>query len=269
MAVTRIALCLEYDGSAFEGWQTQPHRRTVQDTLEAALTRLAGHPVQTVSAGRTDSGVHAMAQIVHFDTEAPRPLTAWVRGTNTWLPKSVAVRWAVEVPADFHARFSAQARSYRYVLLNQPTRPAIFSGRVGWFHAPLDGEKMVAAAQALVGEHDFSAFRSAECQARSPVRCLERAQVRRSGNYVVFDFKANGFLHHMVRNLVGALLFVGKAHVPPSWVAEVLAGRDRSRAAPTFAPDGLYLYGVDYAPDWSLPDGGRIIALPPIPGIGD
>ncbi|MBL8448117.1 MAG: tRNA pseudouridine(38-40) synthase TruA [Zoogloeaceae bacterium] len=266
--MSRVALCLEYDGSAFEGWQTQPHRRTVQDTLEGALSRLAGHRVQTVSAGRTDSGVHGMAQIVHFDTEARRPLTAWVRGVNSCLPKSVAVRWAVEVPADFHARFSALTRSYRYVLLNQPTRPAIFSGRVGWFHVPLDVTKMGVAAALLVGEQDFSAFRSAECQARSPVRTLRRAQIRRHGDYVVFDFQANGFLHHMVRNLVGALLFVGKGKTSPGWVTEVLASRDRTRAAPTFQPDGLYLCGVDYAPHWLLPEGGRIIALPPIPGIG-
>lgn len=266
--MTRIALGVEYDGSAFEGWQTQPHGRTVQDTLEAALAEIAGAPVASVCAGRTDAGVHGLAQVVHFDPPAPRPLTAWVRGVNTHLPPTAAVRWAAEVGEGFHARFAAQARRYRYVLLNQATRPALLAGKVGWFHLPLDEVAMAAAAAAiLVGTHDFSAFRAAQCQARSPVRDLHEARVQRLGPYLVFDFRANGFLHHMVRNLVGALVFVGKGRRPPEWLAEVLAGRDRSRAAPTFAPDGLYLCGVDYGPQWSLPDEGRIIALPPIPCV--
>lgn len=263
----RIALGIEYDGSAFEGWQTQPHGRTVQDALEAALAEVAGAPVATVCAGRTDTGVHATAQVLHFDAPAARPLSAWVRGVNTHLPRAAAVRWAVEAEADFHARFSAQARRYRYVLLNQPTRPAVLAGKVGWFHAPLDEGGMSAAAAALVGEHDFSAFRAAACQAHSPVRRLSEARVRRLGAYLLFDFCANGFLHHMVRNLVGALVYVGKGRHPPDWLAEVLAGRERSRAAPTFAPDGLYLCGVEYGRQWSLPDGGRIIAPPPIPFV--
>lgn len=263
----RIALGVEYDGSAFEGWQTQSHRRTVQDKLEAALTEIAGDPVATVCAGRTDAGVHGVAQVVHFDTPAARPLTAWVRGVNTHLPKSAAVRWAVEVEADFHARYAAQARRYRYVLLNQPTRPALLTGKVGWSHMPLDEAAMAAGAATLVGTHDFSAFRAAECQARSPVRELREARVQRLGTYLVFDFCANGFLHHMVRNLVGALIFVGNGRRPVKWLAELLVGRDRSRAAPTFPPDGLYLCGVEYGPQWSLPEGGRIIALPPIPFV--
>jgi tRNA pseudouridine38-40 synthase len=263
----RIALGVEYDGSVFEGWQTQPHGRSVQDALETALAEVAGAPVATVCAGRTDTGVHGTAQVVHFDAPAPRPLTAWVRGANTYLPRAAAVRWAVEVPAGFHARYAAQARRYRYVLLNQPTRPAVLAGKVGWFHAPLDEARMAAAAAALPGEHDFSAFRAAACQAKSPIRHLREARVQRLGSYVLFDFCANGFLHHMVRNLVGALVYVGKGRYPPDWLVEVLAGRERSRAAPTFAPDGLYLCGVEYGGGWSLPDGGRIIAAPPIPFV--
>lgn len=263
----RIALGVEYDGSAFEGWQTQPHGRTVQDVLEAALAEIAGSPTPTVCAGRTDAGVHGTAQVVHFDAPAPRPITAWVRGVNTYLPPTAAVRWAVEVDSGFHARFAAQARRYRYVLLNQPTRSALLAGKVGWFHASLDQAAMAAAAAVLVGTNDFSAFRAAECQARSPVRELREARVQRLGPYLLFDFCANGFLHHMVRNLVGALVFVGKGRRPVAWLAEVLAGRDRSRAAPTFPPDGLYLCGVEYGPQWSLPDGGRIIVPPPIPFV--
>jgi len=263
----RVALGVEYDGGAFEGWQTQPHGRTVQDVLEAALAEVAGAPVATVCAGRTDTGVHGTAQVVHFDAPAVRPLMAWVRGVNAHLPRAAAVRWAVEVEADFHARYSAQARRYRYVLLNQATRPAVLAGKVGWFHAPLDEVRMAAAAAALLGTHDFSAFRAAACQAKSPVRDLREAAVRRLGPYLLFDFCANGFLHHMVRNLVGALVYVGKGRYSPEWLADVLAGRERSRAAPTFAPDGLYLCGVEYGPQWSLPGGGRIIAPPPIPFI--
>jgi tRNA pseudouridine38-40 synthase len=263
----RIALGMEYDGSAFEGWQTQPHGRTVQDALEAALAHVAGAPVATACAGRTDTGVHGTAQVVHFDAPASRPLSAWVRGTNSHLPRAAAVRWAAEVQADFHARFSAQTRRYRYVLLNEPTRPAVLAGKVGWFHAPLDEGRMAGAAAALLGEHDFSAFRAAACQAKSPVRNLREARVQRLGPYVLFDFCANGFLHHMVRNVVGALVYVGKGRYPPEWLADVLVGRERSRAAPTFPPDGLYLCGVEYGPQWSLPGGGRIIAHPPIPFV--
>lgn len=265
--MSRIALGLEYDGSCFEGWQTQPHGRTVQDALERALARIAGARVATVCAGRTDTGVHATAQVAHFDPPEARSLSAWVRGVNSHLPPSVTVRWACPVADDFHARFAAQARQYRYVLHNSPTRPALLAGKVGWFHAPLAVEAMAAAAAVLVGRHDFSAFRAAACQAHSPVRDLSLARVSRLGDYVIFDFRANGFLHHMVRNLVGALVYVGKGRHPPGWPGEVLAGRDRSRAAPTFSPDGLYLCGVDYGPDWSLPDGGRIIRLPPIPFV--
>lgn len=251
----RIALGLEYDGSRFCGWQTQPNACAVQDALEAALSQIAGERIVVASAGRTDSGVHALAQVVHFDTAAQRPESAWVRGVNALLPASLAVRWAREVAPTFHARFSAQARRYRYLLLNRPTRPGLASGKVGWFHAPLDLESMQQAAVYLIGEHDFSAFRAAECQAKTPVRTLTELSIQRQNDCFILDLRANAFLHHMVRNIVGALVYVGKGKHPPAWVAEVLSGRDRKFAAPTFAPDGLYLSGVEYAAHWGIPCG--------------
>jgi tRNA pseudouridine38-40 synthase len=251
--LTRIALALEYDGAHFCGWQTQPSRCGVQDHLEAALAHIAEERIETICAGRTDAGVHALGQIVHFDTSATRPESAWVRGVNASLPPGIAVLWAREVADDFNARYSALERCYRYVLLNRAVRPAVAHGRIGWFHAPLDIEAMRGAAGVLVGRHDFSAFRSSECQARSPVRELRRLQLERHGDYVVFEFCANAFLHHMVRNLVGTLVYVGKGKHGASWVSEVLASRDRSRAAPTFDAAGLYLARVAYAPAWGLP----------------
>jgi tRNA pseudouridine38-40 synthase len=191
--------------------------------------------------------------VVHFDTAARRPASAWVRGVNTSLPSGLAVIWAREVGDDFHARYSARRRAYRYVLLNHGVRPAAAHGRVGWFHLPIDVESMAEAARLLIGEHDFSAFRSSECQARSPVRMLHSIKIERHGIYVVFDFCANAFLHHMLRNLVGTLIYVGKGKHAPRWVAEVLASRDRSRAAPTFEAAGLYLTRVEYGEEWSLP----------------
>lgn len=250
----KIALCLEYDGRAFHGWQTQPGGGTVQDALEKALSEIAGEPVAVVCAGRTDAGVHASCQIVHFESPAERPLSAWVRGTNTFLPDAVAVRWAQPVADDFHARFSARGRRYRYLLLNRPQRPGLTHGRVGWFHLPLDLAAMQAAADRLLGEHDFSAFRAAECQAKSPVKELREARVWQSGEHVVFDFEASAFLHHMVRNLVGTLVYIGKGKHAPAWVDELLACRDRKKAAPTFSPDGLYLSGVSYEAHWGLPE---------------
>lgn len=255
----RIALGIEYDGSAFAGWQSQRHGSTVQDALERALAAVAGQSIRTTCAGRTDAGVHALAQVVHFDSPVARPDTAWVRGVNANLPPAVAVRWAAPVGDDFHARFSARSRSYQYLLLNRPVRPAILHGRVGWFHAPLDIEAMNMAADCLLGEHDFSAFRAAECQAKSPVKILQRADISRQGDVIVFEFTANAFLHHMVRNLVGALVYVGKGRHEPAWITELLASRDRTRAAPTFDAAGLYLVGVDYGPQWQLPGGGRIM----------
>ena len=252
----RIALGVEYDGARFCGWQTQPATCGVQDHLEAALARIAGHRVETVCAGRTDAGVHAFAQVVHFDTSAQRPLSAWVRGVNTGLPQGISVVWAKEVGSDFHARYSALRRHYRYVLLNRPVRPAIAYGRAGWFHLPLDAERMREAAEFLIGTHDFSAFRSSECQARSPVRRLEHVAIERRGDWLTFDFRANAFLHHMVRNLVGTLVYVGSGRHEPQWVEHVLVARDRALAAPTFDAAGLYLARVEYEPSWELPDTG-------------
>ncbi|MGE5525255.1 MAG: tRNA pseudouridine(38-40) synthase TruA [Rhodospirillaceae bacterium] len=256
MTIRRIALGLEYDGSAFCGWQTQPSGGAVQNHVERALAGIAGVPVETICAGRTDAGVHATAQVVHFDTEVERPDTAWVRGGNALLPASVAITWARRVSGDFHARYSALRRSYRYVLLNRPVRPAVDANRVGWFHLPLDVDRMNAAARDLIGEHDFSAFRSSECQAKSPVRTLHALEIRRVGDYVVMDFSANAFLHHMVRNIVGALVYVGKGAQEPGWLGQLLAGRDRTRAAPTFDAAGLYLSGVEYDPAFGLPTSG-------------
>ncbi|MGQ0544966.1 MAG: tRNA pseudouridine(38-40) synthase TruA [Betaproteobacteria bacterium] len=249
----RIALGLEYDGSGFLGWQTQPGGGTIQDALEQALAAIAGAPVSVTCAGRTDRGVHARGQVVHFDTEASRPAQAWVRGTNALLPPAVAVLWAAAVAGDFHARYSALSRTYRYRLINRPVRPAIAARHAGWCHAPLDLQAMREAAAVLVGEHDFSAFRSAECQAKSPLRTVYALEVARSGETIEFVIRANAFLHHMVRNIVGTLVYAGKDRRPPQWVKEILASRDRSRAAPTFAPEGLVLEAVEYDRKWGLP----------------
>jgi tRNA pseudouridine38-40 synthase len=261
----RVALGLEYNGAAFHGWQSQPGGNTVQDVLQAALAGIAAQPVTVVCAGRTDAGVHALAQVAHFDTEAIREEHAWVRGTNSRLPETVAVRWARRVPQDFHARFSAVERSYRYVLLDAPVRPGLDAGRVGWFHRRLDIGAMQAGAVLLLGEHDFSAFRAAECQAKTPVKTLHEVRVERSGEFVVFDFRANAFLHHMVRNIVGALVYVGKGRHLPQWIGELLAARRRALAAPTFAAAGLYLTGIAYDARWNLPQDGRIIAPSSLP----
>lgn len=257
----KIALGIEYDGASFAGWQSQPHRNTVQDVLESALSVVADRPVVTICAGRTDAGVHALMQVVHFDVDVDRPDSAWVRGTNANLPPAVAVTWARPVADDFHARFSAHGRRYRYVLLNHPVRPALSHGKIGWHHLPLDVAAMRAAAAMLVGEHDFSAFRSSECQAKSPVRKLWKLDIERQDDVIVFDLGANAFLHHMVRNLVGALVYVGNGRWAPDAVQSVLAGRDRSKGAPTFEAAGLYFVGADYDPRWSLPVAGRI--MPP------
>ncbi|MEY3265012.1 MAG: hypothetical protein RL717_2489 [Pseudomonadota bacterium] len=259
----RIALGIQYDGRQWQGWQTQPHRKTVQDTLEAALAKFCQQSVATVCAGRTDSGVHAIEQVVHFDTEAERELFAWVRGLNAFLPATVAVRWAAEVAGGtqtsgaeqdaFHARFSAQARTYHYLIYNHPVRSPLWSGRSGWVFRPLRVEAMQAAAQALIGTHDFSAFRAAECQAHSPVRTMHTITLQRQGELILVTLKANAFLHHMVRNIVGSLIQVGIGNAAEAWVGEVLAARNRDLAAPTFSPDGLYLAKIDYDARWNLP----------------
>ncbi len=251
----RIALGIEYDGSAYNGWQSQPDVPNVQDALQAALGEIAGAKIAVLAAGRTDTGVHALEQVVHFDTDADRPLTAWMRGTNAVLPEDISVLWAHPVPEEFHARFSAQARSYQYVLVNRPARSAVHHGKVGWFHLPLDVDAMESAARLLLGEHDFSAFRSSQCQARTPVKNLASLDIRRQGDTIIFDLTANAFLHHMVRNILGCLLYIGKGKYPPHWICEVLEGRDRKFAAPTFAPDGLYLRHITYDAKWGLPQG--------------
>lgn len=250
----RIALGLEYFGHRFRGWQSQAGGGTVQDALEAALAEIAAGPVATLCAGRTDAGVHATQQVVHFDVTVERPLTAWVRGVNAHLPDGVAVRWAQPVSDEFHARFSARGRRYRYLLLNRPQRPGLWQGRVGWYHGELDLAAMQDAAARFLGEHDFSAFRAAECQAKSPVKTMSQATVRRCGPVLVFDFAASAFLHHMVRNLVGTLVHIGKGAQPAGWVDELLQMQDRKLAAPTFAPDGLYFRGPVYEAHWQLPD---------------
>ena len=250
----RVALGVEYCGTGFRGWQSQSVGLTVQDALESALSAIGGTAIRVVCAGRTDAGVHATHQVVHFDTVVDRPISAWVRGVNSNLPEGVAVRWAQEIDDAFHARFSARGRRYRYLLLNRPQRIGLWQGRVGWYHPELDQGVMQEAAKRLIGEHDFSAFRAAECQAKSPVKVLTRADVRQQGNMFVFDFAASAFLHHMVRNLVGTLVHIGKGSHSPEWVDELLQLRDRKFAAPTFSPDGLYFRGPVYEPHWGLPD---------------
>lgn len=225
----------------------------MQDHLQEALARFADVPIEVTAAGRTDTGVHATAQVVHFDTEAKRELQGWIRGTNAYLPEALRVVWATEVPADFHARYSARSRTYCYLLSNEPVAPAVLRGRVGWFHRPLDLARMAEAAASIVGEHDFTSFRDAECQAKTPVRHMYEARVAAAGSLFVFTFRANAFLHHMIRNLVGSLVYIGAGRQEPAWMRELLTLRDRSAAAPTFAPEGLYLAGVEYDPAFALP----------------
>ncbi len=249
----RIAVGIEYDGSAYAGWQTQASAPSVQSVVAAAIGRVADHAVAVTSAGRTDAGVHALGQVAHFDTEAVRSARAWALGTNTNLPNDVAVLWAHEVPEEFHARYSAVARTYRYVILNRPVRPALTRQRVCWIHGPLDAARMQQAAQHLIGEHDFSAFRAAECQSRTPMRCVERILVTRSGEHLTIDVTANAFLHHMVRNIAGVLIEVGTGEAEPDWARAVLASRDRSVAAVTAPAGGLYLMHVAYPGHFQLP----------------
>ncbi len=250
----RLALGVAYRGQAYHGWQSQPDGRTVQDHLEKALSAFANQPVATVCAGRTDSGVHALNQVVHLDTPLQREAFSWVRGSNRYLPDDVAVQWCRPVPPGFHARNSARGRRYRYIVLESPVRPALERGLVGWVFRPLDGEAMRAAAACLIGEHDFSSFRAADCQSPTPVKTLRGIAIARRGAYWRFDFEANAFLYHMVRNLMGCLLAVGSGRQAPGWMAEVLAARSRDAAAPTFAPDGLYFVGPHYDASLGLPE---------------
>lgn len=248
----RIALGIEYDGSAFAGWQWQPGKRTVQSALEEALAFVAAEPIRVVCAGRTDAGVHALEQVVHFDTAVARKPYSWLMGTNTALPEDLRVLWVREVPEDFHARTSAIARFYRYVILNRPMRSALQRRQVTWHYAPLDAEAMAAAAKHLLGEHDFSSFRAQDCQSRSPNRFMHFIHVRREDDRVVIDLCANAFLHHMVRNIAGVLMAVGSGKQPPEWAGEVLRARDRKAGAATAPAEGLYLAGICYPESFGL-----------------
>lgn len=249
----RIALGLQYNGAAFSGWQSQPHGNTVQGALERALGAFTHTSIATVAAGRTDAGVHALNQIIHFDTEIKRTEFSWVRGVNAFLPDSVAVQWAHAVPEMFHARFSAVERCYDYVLYSHRVRAPLLAGRAGWVHTALDIDAMRAAARTLIGLHDFSAFRSSECQAKSPVKHLYALDIEAQGAFIFFRFRANAFLHHMVRNMMGCLLAIGRKRQPAAWMRTVLETRSRRTAAPTFMPDGLYLTRIRYPDEFGLP----------------
>lgn len=290
----RIALGLSYHGSAYQGWQSQPSGQTVQDQLETALHRFTHQTIHTLCAGRTDAGVHALMQVVHFDTALHRPENAWVRGVNTFLPPDIAVQWARSLPepaslpaaapaaeAAFHARASARMRRYSYVLLQSPVRPSVEALRVGWVFQPLDGARMRQAASVLLGEHDFSSFRAAGCQSHTPVKTLYGLDIHfhpaatlaptsgrtpLSCGYWRFDFTANAFLHHMIRNIMGCLIYIGQGSQPVQWMQAVLHARNRDAAAPTFAPHGLYFLGPVYDPRWGLPE--RVPAFDWLPGPG-
>ncbi len=249
----RFAVGVEYDGTRYGGWQRQRNALTIQDLIERALSRVADAPVDIVTAGRTDAGVHATGQVFHFDTEVRRDAGAWVRGGNTFLPRDISLLWAQPVSADFHARFSALSRSYRYVVFNRRVRPALYTGRVAWEYRRLEVALMRTGAQFLTGEHDFEALRAAGCQARSPVRTVHTLLVHSTGDWVWFDVRANAFLQHMVRNLVGVLLPIGAREKPPRWAREVLESRDRRRGGVTAPPGGLYLTAVEYPAAFGLP----------------
>lgn len=247
-----IALGIEYHGAYFQGWQSQPNGRGVQDALEQALQQVAGAPIRLHCAGRTDTGVHALMQVAHFETSVTRDVQAWVRGGNAHLPPWVRVLWAQVVDASFHARFAAQSRRYQYLLVNQAVSPAIQQGRVGWTHRPLNLVAMQMAANCLIGEHDFSAFRASECQANSPVRRMLNAGVSQAGQTFLFEFEAHAFLQHQIRNMVGALVYVGQGKLTLSAFRQLLVAADRRLSPPTFMPDGLYFCGVRYDPHWQL-----------------
>ncbi len=251
--ITRIALGVSYSGSAYQGWQSQLSGLTVQDKLEAALKRFTTHKVSTLCAGRTDAGVHGLMQVVHFDTPLKRDINAWVRGVNSYLPSDIAIQWARAMPTSFHCRASAIARRYVYCLLESPVRPSVEAGRVGWTFGTLDLQAMQQAASHLLGEHDFTSFRASSCQALSPVKTMIRIAISQRGPYWRFEFEANAFLHHMIRNLMGSLLVVGQGKKPPDWMRDVRDARDRDAAAPTFSPDGLYFAGPIYPEHWGLP----------------
>ena len=249
----RVALGLQYNGEAFCGWQTQPQMPNVQDTLEAALKQFTTYSINTVCAGRTDTGVHATHQVVDFQSPVDRPMASWVRGVNTFLPSTVSVRWARVVPDDFSSRFSATERTYEYWILNDPVRDPLTAGKVGWVFRPCDEIKMQQAANLLLGEHDFSSFRASECQAKSPIRTMHEITIRRRGRFIAIRLRANAFLHHMVRNIVGSLVYVGTGRENLEWFERIFKACDRRLAAPTFAAGGLYLVGVRYPDVFGLP----------------
>jgi tRNA pseudouridine38-40 synthase len=249
----RIALKIEYDGSQFHGWQSQPNLRTVQDEVEQAVSKVANHTIELICAGRTDTGVHANHQIVHFDTSKQRSIRSWIHGSNNYLPKDISVRQAFMVNDDFHARYSATARRYRYVIYNSAIRPALLRGHVAWQYRHLDHQKMHQAAQYLIGEHDFTSFRSIECQSKTPIRDIKHVKVVRSGHFIIIDIMANAFLHHMVRNIAGVLISVGSGKQNEAYVSEVLHAKDRRMGAETASPYGLYLVGVTYPEIFGIP----------------
>jgi tRNA pseudouridine38-40 synthase len=250
----RLALGVSYNGQAYQGWQSQLSRQTAQDQLELALGKFTGQRVSTLCAGRTDAGVHGLMQVVHFDTPLERAASSWVRGTNAFLPRDMAVEWAQVMPQEFHCRASALSRRYAYIVMESPVRPSLDAGRVGWSFRALDLLAMQAAALHLLGEHDFTSFRASACQALSPVKTLQRVDISQRGAYWRFEFEANAFLHHMIRNIMGCLIAVGYHKYPPDWVKDVLLARDRDAAAPTYSPNGLYFLGPRYAAHWGLPE---------------
>jgi tRNA pseudouridine38-40 synthase len=263
----RVAVGIEYDGRAYAGWQAQPKLRTLQGLIESACSAVAAQAVAATCAGRTDAGVHARGQVAHFDTDADRTARAWTLGANTHLPADVSLRWARIVPAHFHARYSAEARTYCYLILNRDVRSALAAGRATLVHKPLDQARMAEAACTLLGEHDFSAFRAAECQARSPVRRLTELSVLRHADWLVIRATANAFLHHMVRNLAGMLMAIGAGKAQVGWAREVLESRDRTRSAATAPADGLYLWSVRYPAAFGLPNMEELDPWDMIPGL--
>ncbi len=254
----RIALGIEYDGRAFCGWQFQDHSPSVQEAVEKALSKVANHFVRVVCAGRTDSGVHATEQVIHFDTEVRRETYQWVKGVNANLPESITILWAEEVSDDFHARFKAFRRAYRYVIFSRPVRPSYLNGLVSWDYRKLDEQRMQEAAHHLIGEHDFSSYRALGCQAKSPVRILHQFDISRQGNFIFLDIEANAFLHHMVRNMAGVLMTIGAGEQEPAWAKEILELKDRTLGGITAAPHGLYLVRVDYPQEFVLPKQRRL-----------
>lgn len=261
----RIALGIEYDGANFCGWQSQSSGCGIQDALEKAVGSIAQQPIRIHAAGRTDTGVHALMQVVHFDTITERPISAWVRGVNAFLPDSVRVIWSQavegEVENEFHARFSARQRSYEYLLVNTPVAPAVLAKKAGWYHLPLNLAAMQTAAEYLLGEHDFSAFRASECQASSPIRTLQEVNITANDDKFIFRFSANAFLQHQVRNMIGALIYIGNGKQAPEYIKTLLQQKDRRLSPPTFSPNGLYLTGVAYEKSWELPHNNHHIHL--------